>query len=384
MRNVGGTPKENTMPAVWKASPVKGFEGVRTKFASFGTKPLNMRALKTILIILLVLLAVGVILGLLGPKDYKIERSTTIAAPADVVYGHIASLKELDKWSPWKSDQHNLEQTFTGNPDGQVGSIMHWKSDESEGEQELSALDPNKQVAAKLHFMKPFDGTSNTAWDLSASGDSTKVTWSMSGENNFVGRIMSTFMNMEKMIGPKFETGLGDLKKMAEADQAAAAAKPKTYGGYEVGVMDRPAQLYAGIRKKIKFSEMHDFFGKNFKLTYDALGKAGIAPGVATGVYFDWDMKTQTTDVMAAVPIPADAKDKVKGVSTYETPASKAYEIVYLGGYANMMAPHNAMDEKMKADGVTMNGNVVEEYVSSPSTEKDSTKWVTNIIYLVK
>lgn len=344
-----------------------------------------MRALKTILIILIALVALLGILGLVGPKNYRVERSVYVHAPADVVYGHMSSLAALDKWSPWKADQPNNKIDLPAN-DGQPGAIMHWKSDKSEGEEELTKLDPNKQVVAKLRFLAPFKGESETAFDLAPAGDSTKVTWSMYGDNGFIGRIMCTFMSMEKSIAPMFETGLASMKKMAEEANAKAMAeqKAKMFGGYEIQTMDRPAMTYAGVRKKIKFSEMHDFFMKNFKTTYDALGKAGITPGVATGVYFDFNEEAQTTDVMAAVPVPADAKDKVKGVTTYETPASKAYQIVYTGDYSNMKAPHTAMAEKMKADGTTVNGTVVEEYVSSPQTEKDSTKWVTNIIYLVK
>jgi hypothetical protein len=31
-----------------------------------------------------------------------------------------------------------------------------------------------------------------------------------------------------------------------------------------------------------------------------------------------------------------------------------------------------------------MNANVIEEYVTDPGTEPDSTKWLTNVVYLIK
>jgi len=44
-----------------------------------------MRALKTLLIILLSLLALLVVLGLMGPSTYRVERSTVVAAPPEVL-----------------------------------------------------------------------------------------------------------------------------------------------------------------------------------------------------------------------------------------------------------------------------------------------------------
>ncbi len=42
------------------------------------------------------------------------------------------------------------------------------------------------------------------------------------------------------------------------------------------------------------------------------------------------------------------------------------------------------MDGRMKADGVTLNTYVLEEYVNGPAQEPDTAKWVTNVVYLVK
>ena len=39
----------------------------------------------------------------------------------------------------------------------------------------------------------------------------------MSGENNFVAKAFSMFMNMDKMIGSDFEKGLAQMKTVSEA-----------------------------------------------------------------------------------------------------------------------------------------------------------------------
>ena len=38
----------------------------------------------------------------------------------------------------------------------------------------------------------------------------------MQGEHDFMGKAMSLFMDMDKMVGPDFERGLANLKKGVE------------------------------------------------------------------------------------------------------------------------------------------------------------------------
>ena len=45
----------------------------------------------------------------------------------------------------------------------------------------------------------------------------TLVTWSMAGKNNFIGRAVCMFMDMDRMVGGEFEKGLNQLKTIVEA-----------------------------------------------------------------------------------------------------------------------------------------------------------------------
>jgi len=44
----------------------------------------------------------------------------------------------------------------------------------------------------------------------------TKVTWAMHGPMPYMAKVMSTFFDMDKMVGTDFETGLQNLKVYAE------------------------------------------------------------------------------------------------------------------------------------------------------------------------
>ena len=53
--------------------------------------------------------------------------------------------------------------------------------------------------------------------DLEPQGDATTLTWAMHGPQPFMLKVMTVFMNMDKMVGKDFETGLANLKSIAEA-----------------------------------------------------------------------------------------------------------------------------------------------------------------------
>ena len=51
---------------------------------------------------------------------------------------------------------------------------------------------------------------------LVPAGTSTKVTWAMDGQNNFMAKAMGLFMNFDTTVGGEFEKGLASLKGIAE------------------------------------------------------------------------------------------------------------------------------------------------------------------------
>ena len=346
-----------------------------------------MRALKTILIILGVLVAVVIILGLTGSDTYRCERSVTIAAPASAVYAHVSSLEAMDKWSPWNDYDPNMKKSMEGT-DGTVGAVAKWEGNEDvgKGEQRIDSLMPDKGIRLSLKFLEPWQSESSVGVDLEPRNDSTRVTWRMSGTNDFMGKVMGVFMNMDEMIGKDFDKGLASLKGLVEADaMAEKEANAKLMAMYTIETGERPATTYVGVRKRIKWADMKQFFGESFGAAGAAMGAAKVKPsGAPTGVYFEWDQVNMEADVLAGFPIAEAAKGKVKDLTEYEVPAGKAYWIKYMGGYNSMGTAHMALAARIEADGMTHQGNVIEEYITDPGSTPDSTQWQTNIIWMVK
>lgn len=179
--------------------------------------------LKKTLIALVVIVIVFVIVVAMQPTNFTITRTTTIAAPADILFAQVNDLHKWDAWSPWAKLDPAMKQTHEGAPAG-VGAIYSWdgNNDVGAGRMTITETRTNEAVVIRLEFFKPMAGVSDTEFTFKAAdanGQKTEVTWTMSGKNNFMSRAFCMFMNMDKMVGGDFEKGLASLKTIAEATE---------------------------------------------------------------------------------------------------------------------------------------------------------------------
>jgi hypothetical protein len=61
--------------------------------------------------------------------------------------------------------------------------------------------------------------TNIAEFNFNPERDQTTVTWTMTGTNNFMGKVMSLIMNCDKMVGGQFEQGLANLKALVETNK---------------------------------------------------------------------------------------------------------------------------------------------------------------------
>jgi hypothetical protein len=67
------------------------------------------------------------------------------------------------------------------------------------------------------------EGTATVDFTFKPEGGKTVVTWAMYGQNKFMGKLMSLFIDCDKMCGPQFEKGLADLGAVAAATGVSPA-----------------------------------------------------------------------------------------------------------------------------------------------------------------
>jgi Polyketide cyclase / dehydrase and lipid transport len=176
--------------------------------------------LETIVIILALL--VVIVVALLGyaatkPNTVSYTRSTRINAPPEKIAALINDFKKWQAWSPWEKKDPNLKRTFSGNPSG-VGSVYAWEGNKNVGSGRMEILESTlKNIRIKLDFITPFKASNTADFTFIPQGGATDVNWVMTGENLFIGKVMSVFMDFDKMIGKDFEAGLAAMKAAAES-----------------------------------------------------------------------------------------------------------------------------------------------------------------------
>jgi hypothetical protein len=151
------------------------------------------------------------------PSTFKVEREINIAASAAAVYERIVDLHQWVDWSPWEGMDPDLHRTY-GGPESGVGATYGWSGTRKVGSGAMTiteAVEPSA-VVLDLDFIKPFKAHNVTRFALHQDGDSTQVTWTMTGAKTFMSKVMGIFMSMDKLVGRDFERGLAQLKTVVE------------------------------------------------------------------------------------------------------------------------------------------------------------------------
>ncbi len=157
------------------------------------------------------------IVAALRPAAFCVARSIAIAAPPLVVFEHVNDLKKFQQWDPWSKMDPTTRHSYSG-PVAGVGAAQSWSGKKTGvGEMTITGSRPGELVRMRLEFIKPFAATNTVDFTFRSEAGQTVTTWSMSGVNNLFFRVMGLFMSMEKICGPQFESGLADLKILAEA-----------------------------------------------------------------------------------------------------------------------------------------------------------------------
>jgi len=182
--------------------------------------------LKKVLAGLALAIAVLLIVIATRPAQFTVTRSARIGAAPDVVFPLIDDFHAWTNWSPWEKLDPDLKREYSGAPRG-TGAQYAWSGNDQVGKGSMTITDsrPSERVEIRLEFKEPFAATNVTTFSLKPAASGTEVEWAMAGDNNFMGKAMSLFMDMDQMVGKDFEQGLGNLRGVAEARAAQPSAQ---------------------------------------------------------------------------------------------------------------------------------------------------------------
>ena len=173
--------------------------------------------LKTITVVIVALIAAVLIYAATKPDTFKVERSTSINAPPEKIFPLINDYHNWSTWSPYEKLDPEMKRTYAGAASGK-GAVYEWQGNNKAGagRMEIADSSPPSKITINLDFTKPLETHNVVDFTLQPQGGSTNVTWAMHGPAPFISKLMQVFFSMDKMIGKDFETGLANLKAVAE------------------------------------------------------------------------------------------------------------------------------------------------------------------------
>ncbi len=340
-----------------------------------------MRFLKPLFFFLLAVMTVTAALSMLMATSQKLERSITINAPASVVYNELTRLENFNKYSVWSRNDTMAKYVLTGT-DGTVGATSSWSGHPAisgEGKIEIASLEKNKRITHQLIFTKPRTGKAESIFTLNENNGVTTVTWDFKLATPRPWNIFNLIYSLDKKMGKDFEEGLSLMKKAIEAMNGTAAIS-----AYEVQPMNFPATTFAAVRQEVRWADLLSFFAEHLPIVYQEAQNANASPGTASGLIYSWNERNQLADIAAAVPVAAGTKINNPIVQAVNIPASKAVYINFNGAYDKLPDAYASIRKYLTENKLKEKTPSIEQYIKGPNNEKDTSQWLTKIVFLVE
>jgi len=170
------------------------------------------------IIIIVVLALVGILVFASTKCDtFNIQRVADIKAPPERIYALISDFHRWQHWAPQDKMDPTMERTFGGAASGQ-GAFSEWISQGKAGcgRMEITEATAPFKITVRVDFARPFKARNINEFTFEPMNDMTRVTWTMHGTKPFLAKVMSVFLNMDRMLGKHFEAGLHSLKTLSE------------------------------------------------------------------------------------------------------------------------------------------------------------------------
>ncbi len=174
-------------------------------------------ALLAVAALVVLALAALLVFAATRPDSFRIERKALIAAPPEAIFPQINSFRAWTAWSPWEGKDPAMRRQY-GERTAGVDASYAWAGNRlvGVGRMEIVESVPPSRVVIRLTFLKPFKAVNMAEFTLTPQGAGTEVTWAMHGASPYLSKVMGVVVNMDRMVGRDFETGLANLKRVVE------------------------------------------------------------------------------------------------------------------------------------------------------------------------
>lgn len=331
-----------------------------------------MKWLKRIGIFFAVLILIYLVLAIVGPSKFDIERSATIATTQDRVQAYLADFHNFPAWSPWEEMDSTIQATYSGAPNG-VGAEYAW-SGENSGKGRMVILENTPAMIRIGLFFDQQPDTNIAYFRIEPVGDSVKVTWGMDGDIDFIWRPMALLF-MQSMIGDAYQKGMDNLKRVMESMPAPTAA---------YSVVETPAVKIVTIRRKCPTAQIANVLGEIYGKIGAHLAAQNVTMDASQPPFAIYHSFTEQETELEAGFIVSAAVAPSGDIKFREVPAGRSLRGQHIGPYSQTGTTHQAMQAHAQGNSIAIAGAPWEFYVTDPGSQPDSTKWQTDIYYPVQ
>jgi effector-binding domain-containing protein len=154
-----------------------------------------------------------------------------------------------------------------------------------------------------------------------------------------------------------------------------------------IKIVEVKEQPMLSVREAADMPSIAEKMGRIFLETFTFMQKQGIVPSGPPFSYYH-DVFSEATskgvfDMECGFPVsePAEGEGHIKAG---KLPGGKTLKAVHIGPYQTLSETYEAVMAWAKEMGIQLGDNMWEIYLTDPDKEKDSSKWVTEILWPIK
>lgn len=328
---------------------------------------------KVFAILLPVLLAIYLIACFFGPVSYKYKNEVKIDGPYKMAYLVINDIKDWPKWYSWSKDDSSFKFS-KGGREHYVGANFSFESKRlGNGFAEITESFQDSLITARLKTDK-LPGDLNLNWQILPEGTKAfflKMNARISGRIPFFKRAF--YYGLDNKLNNLMDRDLEGIKGYIEE-------LIKTNFGIKKEAFSE--RYYFGVVDVVVNNKIPQFYAKQLPRVYQFLDSMGISPsGPPAGLIFDWQAINGQVFLMAALPVDKPMKNYA-GWTSFTIKPTNCFKLEHYGPYGTLRNAHTQLSYLMDNSDFILAAPVIEEYVTSPSQEPDTSKWLTNVYYL--
>ncbi|MEP7195106.1 MAG: GyrI-like domain-containing protein [Saprospiraceae bacterium] len=310
-----------------------------------------------------------------SPKTFYVSNSVQIKCSKGLAFIMLNDVREWQKWISWKNNDSNLKLSLGGRYtnigasftfDGPTFGKGYVKLDEAFKDSILVSYIKNSKWPSEV----------TTYWQIIPE---SKTNLNLNTNSRLQDKI--PFFKR-----PFYSSLEEDFQKMHKADLDSLKSHIENLINTEFGLSSTifASKKFIGIETPIPNYKMQKYYAENYPKIYKLLDSLKISPaGAPVGMIFDWDGVNSIVDLMAAIPV-NEKIDPPLGFEFVEIPNTPCIKLAHYGFYNTLKNAHAKLDFIMNSSSFTLQSPIIEEYVTSPSQEPDTSKWLTNIYYLLE